>query len=508
MVNFKLPRGPNSLSGGVKNDVDVNVPYVSRTVAVEYDDEHGASSSRDARYCRLRVIARARENANENAAADDDDDDDDTSTSECVYAHPHTVDALGQVMAARPWSRRGGGDGGACVRFVAGADVPLGCVVMTAAQRYNLRACLERALEFEVVDDECLGLVDCTFELGRLDGASGRLDGASARKAVRAAFGGIDRVLTTGEVFMLSINGDAYKVRVAETNSLSAIDASKTIGYHCFRGRARAETAMYVRALNDAKLTIDNNDGVKRSIRLAKREVIQVKTRDGETFPVHRALLRQCIALTGAVRRAGEAGKSRNDDDDDADEVDHVSVDIDVDTDVFDRVLIFLEAAELSKPPPTYDIRITETLSTAAETLGCRTLGDWCAHRLGAYASRLREYSWDEIVEHNASGGVWLCIDGMVLDVKRWLGEHPGGDVIIPNQSLNIDASRHFEMYHSSRESFLYLKEFYIGEVATKDRARIPVPETRASDDFLAQLRAYTTFRLVSDAKVHVHLGQ
>ena len=485
MVNFKLPRGPNSLSGATAAaTVDVDAPYVSRTVAVEFDPEHGASAaSSGARYCRLRVLARAHA-------------EEDASASECVRVHSRTLDALGKVRASQPFARRGGGDGGACVRFVADDDVPVGCAALTAAQRYNLRACVERALEFEVVDGECLGIVDCTFELGRADGACGRVDGELARRAARAAFGGFDHVLTAGEVFVLDIDGSAYKVRVAETNSLSALDASTTIGYHCFRGRVRAETAMYVRALDDAKLAIDNNKGHERSIRLAEREIIHVTTRDGEMFPVHRALLRQCIALTGAVRRAGEIGESR------------VDVDIDVDTDVFDRVLIFLEAAELAKPPPMYDIRITETLSAAAETLGCRTLGDWCAHRLGAYASRLREYAWDEIVAHNAAGGVWLCIDGMVLDVKRWLGEHPGGDVIIPNQSLNIDASRHFEMYHSSRESFLYLKEFYIGEVAAADREKIPVPETRASDDFLAQLRAYTTFRLMSDAKVRVHLGQ
>lgn len=42
-------------------------------------------------------------------------------------------------------------------------------------------------------------------------------------------------------------------------------------------------------------------------------------------------------------------------------------------------------------------------------------------------------------------------VDGMVLDVKRWLPEHPGGDRIIPAQSLNVEAARHFELYHSSK---------------------------------------------------------
>ena len=41
---------------------------------------------------------------------------------------------------------------------------------------------------------------------------------------------------------------------------------------------------------------------------------------------------------------------------------------------------------------------------------------------------------------------VLLVIDYMVLDVKNWLPEHPGGDMIIPAQSLNKDASTHFEL--------------------------------------------------------------
>ena len=115
--------------------------------------------------------------------------------------------------------------------------------------------------------------------------------------------------------------------------------------------------------------------------------------------------------------------------------------------------------------------------------------------------------------------GVWIVVDGMVLDVKRWLPEHPGGDRIIPAQSLNAEAARHFELYHSSKESFLYLKHFYIGEVRRVDRETpgvVPaVPGPPASADFLQQLREYTDFRLRDDGdgdgeevSAHVlHLG-
>ena len=44
----------------------------------------------------------------------------------------------------------------------------------------------------------------------------------------------------------------------------------------------------------------------------------------------------------------------------------------------------------------------------------------------------------------------------------RWLPEHPGGQAIIPRQSLNLDCARQFELYHASRESFIYLRQFYM----------------------------------------------
>ncbi len=34
----------------------------------------------------------------------------------------------------------------------------------------------------------------------------------------------------------------------------------------------------------------------------------------------------------------------------------------------------------------------------------------------------------------------------MILDVTRWLPEHPGGSSIIPAQALNLECSRFFEV--------------------------------------------------------------
>jgi hypothetical protein len=94
---------------------------------------------------------------------------------------------------------------------------------------------------------------------------------------------------------------------------------------------------------------------------------------------------------------------------------------------------LWLEAETLGRPLPDHDIRTTEELVGAAEVLGLRGLEDACATKLGAHESRIRRYKWSEILAHNAAGGVWIVIDGMVLDVKRWLPEHPGGAVQVVN---------------------------------------------------------------------------
>jgi cytochrome b involved in lipid metabolism len=89
----------------------------------------------------------------------------------------------------------------------------------------------------------------------------------------------------------------------------------------------------------------------------------------------------------------------------------------------------------------------------------------------------------------------------MVLDISRWIDEHPGGSNIIPDQALNIDSTVFFEIYHASKQSFLYLKEFYIGELYEEDKLLLPIPEkggVQGSAAFLEQLTKLTTWRLNS----------
>ena len=48
-----------------------------------------------------------------------------------------------------------------------------------------------------------------------------------------------------------------------------------------------------------------------------------------------------------------------------------------------------------------------------------------------------------------------------------------GGSRIIPRHALNVDATYLFELYHASKHSFFYLREFYIGELLPSDAATL-----------------------------------
>ena len=71
-----------------------------------------------------------------------------------------------------------------------------------------------------------------------------------------------------------------------------------------------------------------------------------------------------------------------------------------------------------------------------------QSLADRCAQKQGAFAARIREYDYREVVAANAEGERLIIIDGMVLDVKRWLPEHPGGSKVRTSPSLLRKSTR------------------------------------------------------------------
>ena len=604
MVNFKMPRGPNSLVGNAPKPEERDGEYVSKKAL------RSAAGS-----VSLRVVA--------NAEADGP-----------ARLHPACpllahADDRGVVLLVL----EAGSD---CVLRACAASseyaCPAGCLALSEEQRINVHVAEDQTASFKAFEppfDAPTDLFDIELEVrllrrggspsarrGRCDGDGGGddedddsdddsdeddassadsdetrgcvVDGGALRASLRHRLR--DCWVAAGELLCVEARDarepertHVLRARVASVNAVDpASAAALQPGYHCFRGTFSFDdtkthvcveegtvgvnddaTRANARASVSPTLTVlDANPRDDFELRAAvlARETIAVETSDGEVFPVHRSLLRPCVALTRHVREAAAGGVASSgkraqwerdmglemetettetssssswspkpDDQDDPAKAGRPgqkqTLRIPVDCERFDKVLLWLERESLGSALPEYDVRTAEALVGAAETLGLVSLADACRASLGAHERRIKTHFWRDVLAHNEAGGVRVVVDGMVLDVKRWLPEHPGGDRIIPSQSVNVDATRHFELYHSSKESFLYLRAFYVGEIVAEDVGSIPPPKTNratgavdppASRAFLEQLREYTRgFRIDnkraadadSDHAPRVHLG-
>ena len=604
MVNFKMPRGPNSLVGNAPKPEERDGEYVSKKAL------RSAAGS-----VSLRVVA--------NAEADGP-----------ARLHPACpllahADDRGVVLLVL----EAGSD---CVLRACAASseyaCPAGCLALSEEQRINVHVAEDQTASFKAFEppfDAPTDLFDIELEVrllrrggspsarrGRCDGDGGGddedddsdddsdeddassadsdetrgcvVDGGALRASLRHRLR--DCWVAAGELLCVEARDarepertHVLRARVASVNAVDpASAAALQPGYHCFRGTFSFDdtkthvcveegtvgvnddaTRANARASVSPTLTVldanPRDDFEKRAAVLA-RETIAVETSDGEVFPVHRSLLRPCVALTRHVREAAAGGVASSgkraqwerdmglemetettetssssswspkpDDQDDPAKAGRPgqkqTLRIPVDCERFDKVLLWLERESLGSALPEYDVRTAEALVGAAETLGLVSLADACRASLGAHERRIKTHFWRDVLAHNKAGGVRVVVDGMVLDVKRWLPEHPGGDRIIPSQSVNVDATRHFELYHSSKESFLDLRAVYVGEIVAEDVGSIPPPKTNratgavdppASRAFLEQLREYTRgFRIDnkraadadSDHAPRVHLG-
>ena len=167
---------------------------------------------------------------------------------------------------------------------------------------------------------------------GRFGRIFAEVDGATLLPALRKRLA--DRWVCVGEVLTLSYprDGDdlaflgatSLRMRVARCDTIDAADAAVALGYHCYRGRVVPDTRVYVHAVADpgaedggvcvtvgGGLRLVNSNargGAAAAAAAAAKELVAVNRSDGETFPVHRRLLRPCIALSRAIREAGADG--------------------------------------------------------------------------------------------------------------------------------------------------------------------------------------------------------
>ncbi|KEG11203.1 cytochrome b5 [Trypanosoma grayi] len=85
-------------------------------------------------------------------------------------------------------------------------------------------------------------------------------------------------------------------------------------------------------------------------------------------------------------------------------------------------------------------------------------------------SSKFPKYTWEEIRKHNKDTDCWVVLYDRVLDVTKFLNEHPGGlDPI--NDLGGYDVTNSFETIGHSSAALARSKEFIVGDL---DKDSIP----------------------------------
>lgn len=368
--------------------------------------------------------------------------------------------------------------------------VARGHIALSQAQLANLELCVGQEEKWSLFQERVPPAAAVAIEIRPLKPAAGgeRVVADAAEFAAAFATGMWQRILTENERVVLRFkDGRDYFARVLEIDAEDESETDFTMP-DSFRGVVDEETQVFVTADaadGDAFFQLENAaafDAATGSLASLRTDVVTVLTNDEEEFPVKKKLLFPCIKLSSAVLSGKGVHKDSSS-----------TVEVDVDCLTFDRVLLYLEHEARNEVGVEFqfDPAYAEDLLAAATKLGCIGLQDVCKQRLGEFDTRVRKEAirWEEVVRRNTSGEVWLVMLGMVFDVTRWLPEHPGGSVIIPEQAVNVDCTVMFEIYHSSRQSFRYLKQFYIGEIEQADLALVPRSREEPSTAFIEELK-------------------
>ena len=127
-------------------------------------------------------------------------------------------------------------------------------------------------MEFEAIDVDAIDVAtDVTVELSVVDSraVTSVVDAKTARRAVVNALGAAGRVVSTSEVYVISIEDVAYRARIAEVNTLCEEEKATAIAYHCFRARVGMETTFFSGS-SDNRLHIKRRSAAESDRRVAK----------------------------------------------------------------------------------------------------------------------------------------------------------------------------------------------------------------------------------------------
>ncbi|KAL4252621.1 Fumarate reductase [Abortiporus biennis] len=81
-----------------------------------------------------------------------------------------------------------------------------------------------------------------------------------------------------------------------------------------------------------------------------------------------------------------------------------------------------------------------------------------------APSSGKREFTVEEVAKHNKKDDIWVIVDGQVLDVTKFLPDHPGGEKAIILYA-GRDATEEFNMLHDPKVIPRYAPDAVIGTV-------------------------------------------
>lgn len=73
-----------------------------------------------------------------------------------------------------------------------------------------------------------------------------------------------------------------------------------------------------------------------------------------------------------------------------------------------------------------------------------------------------------DVALHDKRDDLWMVINGQVLDITKFVDEHPGGEEVLLEHA-GIDATEAFDDVGHSDEARALLDQYYVGELKTAE---------------------------------------
>ena len=93
-----------------------------------------------------------------------------------------------------------------------------------------------------------------------------------------------------------------------------------------------------------------------------------------------------------------------------------------------------------------------------------RSLIDLQRDEIKSFRVPEREYTLDEVSNHNTKEDLWIVVKGVVLNLTDWVEEHPGGPQAL-YAHMGKDATEQWEMLHPDEVILRYAAQKVVGRL-------------------------------------------